>query len=231
MNEQQNGHGLWPLRLLAVAIALSVWAIASYIPRVQEMIADRVEWSTRVDLSYSYAEGSDLTILNPIQQVEVQVRGTEQQRRDFNPADASLTLSLDSAMQTGPQTVVLRPEMVKLPRDMEALSIEPTTISLLVDREETRLIQIQPEFLGESPRELLSSWVEPADAQVRGPKTMLDRWTSVSTSPVNLDGRFFSFNEVVQIPQPGNQKIRILSPQVATVFVELEEIDPPAPNR
>lgn len=231
MSEPQNRHGLWPLRILAIAIALSVWAISSFVPRVQQMIADRVEWRIQVDLSYSTPEGSDLLILNRRQQVDVQVRGTQQQRRDLKMDDVDLTIYLDSSWQAGPQTVALRPEMVNLPGDMRAISIEPASLSLLIDQEETRLIQIQPEFLGESPRKLINSWVEPANAQVRGPKSMLDRWTAVSTSPINLDGKIFSFDQDVQIPQPEVQSIRILSPQLATVYVELEEINQPSPDR
>lgn len=210
----------WGIRLLALAIAVGLWWSVSY--REREAIGERT-----VTAAVSYNQPRDYVILNPPQSVSVRVRGRSRSIRRLDPDTVSVQVNV-SAPQPGTVTINLVPENVLMQEDLQVVSIRPNSIRMELDREVTESFPVRPRLTGEpAPGARVEKPIPfPPQVSVTGPETLLAKIRTLSTRPIDLEGRTSSFDEQAEVLPP-DPLIVLESPRV-TVRVPIVPPPPPA---
>jgi YbbR domain-containing protein len=81
------------------------------------------------------------------------------------------------------------------------VQVEPAQVTVWIDQVAEREILVQPQLVGELPAgyEIERVLLMPNKVKVRGPKTILDSASIVSTLPIDVTGRRTSFREQVDL--------------------------------
>jgi YbbR domain-containing protein len=133
--------------------------------------------------------------------VNVIVRGTREDVRQVSRQDLSAVVDLSQDDRVGPITVKLTPKSIRHSRRVQVSEIDPPEVTVNVDQMIERGLPVQPQFSGELPPNLSIERVviQPDTIRERGPKTLLNSMTSVSTLPIDVTGRRTSFRERVEL--------------------------------
>ncbi len=225
----------WPLRVLAVIIAGSIWLVASFLPRVQQQRSPESERELDVAVTWSLPPG--FVITNPNQTVRVKLRGRQDSLRYLTSDDIGLRVPFGAATEPGAQNVTLGIDNVVVALEgVTVVSLLPNLLNVLVDREETRTMRVDPDIEGEpsAGAELIGHAVIPEEVVVRGPANNLSRLRSVTTEPVNLDTHVYTFNDVVAVLSI-DPAVTIVEPRTVNVVITLKPPpglagSPPAPG-
>jgi len=209
-------RSLWRLRLLAVALAVLAWFLAT---------ADRRESrtsSTAVEAFINYTTPEEMMILESVEKVRVRISGTSSQIQNLNPFQVSVGVDLRNA-DKGALEVNLAPRDVLLPEGLDVISIEPNQFVVDLDRVVQEIRPVEPSLVGEpaAGAVVLRSEVVPPQVLISGPESLVDDLQSLVTSPVSLDGHALDFDQRAQVVSP-DAKIQIVQPVVVTVRVALE---------
>jgi len=205
----------WLLRLLALGIAIGIWFNAS--------VEDRLVSSERsVEASISYNRPRGFLIINPVPTVNVRLRGSKKAIRQLSPYMVDVQVAL-SQQQKGSATLNLSSDNVLAPDGLEVVSIEPSTIRVELEREVTQRVTVVPKLVGTPAAGSVTEEPEvfPNQVLVTGPQSMLARIESLSTQPINLDGRAATFEETVPVVPP-DPLIQIVQPSRVTVRIPMK---------
>ena len=213
MSERRS---LWGLRLLAVGLALLAWFVAT---------AERRERATEITfvepfINYTTSEG--MMILQSVEKVRVDVRGTASQIQRFNRSQVSVGVDLRNA-DKGAIEVNLSPSDVILPEGLVVDSIDPQQFVVELDRVVQEIRAVEANLVGEPAAGAVvsSSEAVPPQVLISGPESLMSDLQSLYTSPVSLDGHALDFDERAQVVSP-DPKIQVVQPLVVTVRVQLE---------
>jgi YbbR domain-containing protein len=217
----------WGLRLLALGIAVGIWFNAS--------VEDRLVSSEKVvEAIVAYNRPNGFMLINPVQNVNVRVSGSKKAIRQLSPYMVNVSVDLGQR-QTGVAMISLTSENVLLPDGLEVVSIEPNAIRVDLEKEVTERLPVVARLTGRpaAGAKVGQPEVIPNQILVIGPEPMLARVDSLSTRPVNLDGRDKTFEEpdvAVVLPDPLIQIVP--PPSTVTVTVPIEPPpEPPAPTK
>ncbi len=208
------GLRTWGVRLLALAIALAIWFSVSLDER--RKLSEKV-----VEASVSYNRPRGYVILDPVQSVEVRLRGTEKAIRQLNPYMVDVEVNL-GAFGEGPVTVNLGPDDVLTPEGLEVVSIRPNVIRVELDREISQRVPVEAVLVGEPAGGALAQAPEvlPNQVLVTGPESLLTRIQSLKTEPINLDGHALTFEVVVPVLPP-DPLIQVVQPSRVSVRIPM----------
>ena len=207
-----EGTRLWGLRLLALAIALGLWWNNSY--REREAMSER-----SVTASVSYNQPRGFVILNPPQAVTVRLRGRSKAIRRLDPQTVDVQVVVADP-RSGSVTINLTPENVLMPEDLQVVTIRPNFLRMELDREVTRSFPIRPKLVGEpaAGAKVDKPIALPPMVYVTGPESLLARIKTLTTRPVDLEGRAGPFEEEADVVLP-DSLIEVVQPTKVTVRV------------
>ncbi|MBM9537645.1 CdaR family protein [Desulfobulbus alkaliphilus] len=206
----------WQLKLLSLVIGISLWHFV-----VGE---DQVEVILTIPLELRNMP-ADLVIANQYRKdIEVAVRGTRRLIQEIRQQNISRPVDLSRA-QPGAMLVSNTPETIAIPRGVSVQRVQPSSITLMVDRLGQREFTITPAVEGEPAagyflKELV---LNPATITVTGPRTVLDRETGLTTSVINLDELTHSATLQVHLDL-SEALVQLLGETVIEVDVLLGEI-------
>ncbi|HVG09495.1 MAG TPA: CdaR family protein, partial [Thermoanaerobaculia bacterium] len=190
-----DGLRTWGLRLLALGIALGLWFNSSFEDR--EALSERL-----VTASVSYTWPKGFMVLDREQSVQVRVRGSSKRVRGLDPDQVDVQVELGRS--EGPVIVNLGPDNVLTPDGLEVVSVNPSTLTIEVEREVTRRIRVVPDLEGQAAPGARVEEPEafPNQVLVTGPESLVARTEVLHTRPVNLAGRSTTFEERVAVVLP-----------------------------
>jgi YbbR domain-containing protein len=205
----------WGLRLLALAIAGAMWYSVSLAGR--ETLTERL-----VEASVSYNRPRGFVVLDPVQSVNVRLRGSRKKVRALNPYQVNVQVELTQS-QKGTVTVSLGPEDVQVPEGFEVVSIEPNVIRVELDREVTQRLPVRPQLVGEPAAGAIPGEPEvlPNQVQVTGPESLISKYEWINTQPIHLDGHALTFDETISVVPP-DPLIQVVQPAKVNVRVPME---------
>ena len=209
----------WALRLLALGISIGIWFNAS--------VEDRLVPSERVvEASVSFNRPRGFMVIDPVRTVNVRLLGNKRAVRQLSPDQVSVSVDL-SQREEGSATINLSRENVLAPDGLEVVSIEPSTIQVQFEREVSLRLPVIPELVGKPAAGVVAGEAEvfPNQVLVSGPASKLERIVSLSTDPIDLEGRTATFEESVPVRTP-DPLIQIVEPRV-TVRIPIQ---PPPDN-
>lgn len=203
------------LKTLSIVLACALFALS------RQPISDiRI---SRVQLEVSGLK-SGVVISNDAEQtVSVQLRGPRDIVRSLTSNQISVTANL-ADKEPGERVIQLRPEDVSRPDSVEVLQIEPSSIKMRLEQKVTRMVKVEPQFMGQ-----LADWCEvyrvtadPPMVEIEGPQSRVKEVANVTTETINLDHRKGSFKIAVDAEAPQNL-LRIKTPGPINLSVEVGE--------
>ena len=171
----------WVLKLLSFSFALFLWYFV-----VGE---DKVDMNVTIPIEIVNLP-RDLVISNQFKkELEVTVSGQRSLIRGITAQHTSRTIDLSKA---SPGTVVIQnqPENIRLPRGISILRLQPTSVTLLLDRLIQKKLAIKPVLTGKINKEfrLDSVTVEPSEIEVSGPNEIIGMEKFINTDPIDISG-------------------------------------------
>ena len=218
MNGQQS---LWPLRLLSVAIAVTLWLLLSYTGREQSRLT-----LDNVGVTYNIPAG--LVVLNPASAVSVRLSGAEDTIRDLSPFQVRVSIEVT---EPGLREVVLLKTMVSLPPRIDVLSFTPARLSVEVDEEIEKELRVVVDPGGSEPSGA-AHWLqeetrtEPQTLRVKGPSSLLESRDTI-TATINLQNHLTSFVDDVPVDEI-HELVQPVGTGIVRVFVMMEAPELPS---
>jgi YbbR domain-containing protein len=169
----------WVLKLLSFLFALFLWYFV-----VGE---DKVDMNVTIPVEIVNLP-RDLVISNQFKkQLEVTVSGQRSLIRSMAEQHVSRTIDLSKA---APGTVVIQnsPDLLPLPRGINILRIQPTSLTLLLDQLIQKKLTIKPILIGMLNKnyKLDSVSLEPADLEISGPNEIIGQEEFLNTKPIDI---------------------------------------------
>ena len=216
-------RGLWPLRLLSLAIAISFWLVFSYSGREEQLRRERA-----FDVPVTYTIPRGLLVLNPTTDVSVRLSGSESIMAALTPFQVGVSANVVPV--TGLQEVLLDGDVVSRPDDVDFVSITPSRLSLQVDEEIEKQLRVKIDP-GGSEVSAGAAWLReettttPGFLTFKGPRSLLEDRDDVFAR-IDLDGHLTSFDERVAI-DPIHELVQPVGPTIVVVHVAIREPELP----
>jgi YbbR domain-containing protein len=136
--------------------------------------------------------------------VSLQLRGPLSRALDSsNPPEVLLDLS---DARPGLNSFPINERDIPLPAEVEVVGVDPAAITLELERQDTRVVPVQPDIEGEpAPGFVLAGTrVVPAQYTVQGPESLLLELEFLRTSPISIEGAAGPVETMVQpvLPDP-----------------------------
>lgn len=205
---------LWAMRILALAIAVALWFFLSWEKRENQ--SERV-----IQASVTYNTPDQMTVLDPVQQIDVRLKGDARRVRTLNPLLVNVLLEIEQ-QEPGPVEVTVAPDNVFVPEGVRVVSIDPNTIQVTLDRIITLRLPVEVDLVGEpaAGASVGSPVAIPPAVAVEGPQSRLGGLAVARTRSVSLDGHAQTFEETISVILP--DPLASVEPAAVRVRVPME---------
>jgi YbbR domain-containing protein len=205
----------WVLKLVCLGLAFVVWQGVQDSTSFEVVIAD-------VPVRISAGDGH--AVLNQSTDVvSIRFRGAREELRFINREQLTVELDLSDRTHRLRRVVRLAPRHVRAPSRAHAVEFYPEQVVVTLDREVERVVPVKATLEGDLPDgiQLEKAVCSPATVRVRGAEQRLLELEQLRTEPVQLDGRYGSFDTYVAVAANG-QPWRV-NPERVSVSLELVE--------
>jgi len=173
----------------------------------------------------------NLIITTPLpDSVNVRLRGRITQIRSISSQDLEAILDLSGA-EPGEFDLAITPQSINTPPDIEIVSIDPARISVKLERRQQRIVPIRPYPVGSVPDGYMVAeiTVNPENALVSGPESIIRDVTEVVTERIVLSGRTAPFRKTVGLVAD-HPLIRVETPSAQVTVVVVAKPRVPSEN-
>jgi YbbR domain-containing protein len=206
------------LRFVSVAAAIAVWYAIRAVTSNSTIVTD-IPLTIQPPPDWSVVECSAKTI-------DVAFLGTRDDLRYLNRELIKATVDARTHNDNGTFTVELGAANINAPGNSRIDFIRPAVITLRLDRAITKQVPVKVETQNLLPDgyEIEKIVVTPATVELAGPAQLLDEIDSISTAPVDLDGRIRSINKLRLALEPtDNLAGMALNPPAVTLDLTIIE--------
>lgn len=213
---------IWGLRGLSLGLAIALWFVLSFEQR--EARSEKF-----VEASISYIRAERTVILDPVQQVQVNLSGPQDAVNNVTARDVGVQVDLRES-PVGNVKINLTPDnVVNLAQGLKVERIRPSVLELTLDQQGTRRLTVEPQIVGEPAAGAMIGdvTVRPEQVTVTGPESQLSSLESVQTTPISLDGHAISFEEMATIVLPDILSVSDIEPPRVNVRIPLQVSAPP----
>src|SRR5215471_8381282 len=185
------------LKLLALAIAISLWWMLGRDPTVESIITAPIE--------FRHAPANLLMTSSSPFEVEVMLAGPERMVRDMKPSDISAVLDLNG-VKPGEHTFDLGAKQVQVPRGVTVTRVVPSQIHIDFNPSAIRIVEVRPRVIGSfvSGYGITEVSADPATITIEGPENHVKAIDTAITDPVDVSGVMgkATFTTHVYVPDP-----------------------------
>jgi YbbR domain-containing protein len=173
--------GQWELKLLSLGAAGVLWFLVVSGEKAQVSLAVPLEF-------YSIPAGLELAGERP-ESVDVEVQGLRSALTRISAEDLRASVSL-TGFRPGESTLRLLPENIRAPRGVTVVRVSPGRLRVTLEPSEVATVRVAPRLTGQPPAGYRVSRVvvNPAEVEIRGPRSEVLRWKQVETDPIDLSG-------------------------------------------
>jgi YbbR domain-containing protein len=207
----------WSLKLLALAITLGIWfAVTGQRTPIKRQFLG-------VQLNYHLPNGIEIGN-NPPQEIAITVSGPQSDLERINPRDLAAIVDVTDR-KPGQRVIQLAPGhmQIDLPSGVRLEGIEPSNVSLRLEPNAGRELQVEARIDGKLPDgfELGQITVTPDRVTVRGPASHVYALQKVPTETISLEGRRESFDVPETAIYIADQKVDAL--ETVNVHIEITQ--------
>jgi YbbR domain-containing protein len=169
----------WVLKLIAFFFALFLWYFVAG--------EDKVDMNVSVPIEIVNLP-RDLVVSNQFKkQIEVTVSGQRSLIRGLSSQNISRTVDLSSA-RPGKFDIENTPDSIPFPWGVSVLRLQPTTVSLRIDKLVSKELKVIPITTGLPPQgfDMVSVVLEPPSINITGPQSILDEEKTVDTVVIDV---------------------------------------------
>ncbi|MFA5353266.1 MAG: CdaR family protein [Thermodesulfovibrionales bacterium] len=202
MNIAKGLFGNMGLKLLAVALSVSLWFYVTY-RGLSEMIIE-VPLEVR-----SVPKGLELVKQN-VKRVNIQVSGNERFLKNLRPLDARVVVDLSRAKK-GEATFYLERDDITIPAPVKVLRIDPANVRLTLDETIAKAVPVRAVVVGSPRRGYLvrSVHVAPEAVLLEGARTEVERISVITTEPVDISGLSSEMKQTVKLSLRENIRTKV----------------------
>lgn len=171
----------WPFKLLAVLLSVIMWYFV-----VGE---ERAEVGLTVPLVLINMPRDLIVVNNVTQGIEIRVNGPRSLIRSLSTENLSKSLNLSNTRE-GAVSFSISSEGIPLPRGVKITRINPTQVTVVLQKLLTRKITVHPRITGRpaSGYELESIQANPEQVDIAGPEDVIEKLEGLFTKPVDIQG-------------------------------------------
>ena len=172
-------HNFW-WKLLAVAIAVVLWALVASEPELSEFATVRLEYRNLLD---------DLEISSdPVSSVSLELRGPSGVLRGAGAGIQPAVVLDMSDVRPGERTFTIGEGNVKLARGVRMVRAIPSEVRFLFERRLVRRVPVAVRFTGQGQNgyTVAHQSVTPDRLEIAGPASRVARIAAAVTDPVDL---------------------------------------------
>lgn len=206
----------WAMKLIALAITLALWIGVTGLSEVG---------SDRYSVPLAIRVGENIEITNdPYPQVEIRVVGDKRRLGQIRERDLRISIDLTD-LAAGDHVVNLSPSNVTaydLPTGVRLEDIQPNRINVKLESVAAKEVPIKVRTRGqlEDGYEMASEPIaSPEKVRVRGPASVIEKLTEVSTEIIDISDKKSDFTERgISLTAGGNSRVSLLETAVDVRF-------------
>lgn len=201
------------LKFLSICIATLLWLVVA---------GDRVvERALRVPLEFQNLPAGLEIVGDPVETVDVRVRGSSGTLSRLTSADTSAVIDLRNA-RPGRRLYHLTGSQINVPYGVDVVQVAPATMLIRFENSAVRVVQVRPSIEGmPAPGfEVVNVTADPATVEVIGPESALHGLTEAMTEPISVADARRPVTEVVTVGV-ADPTVRLREATVATVTIQI----------
>lgn len=194
------------LKILAVALALSLWFFVTYRGQSEVVMDAYIEFK-------NVPKGMELLRQNA-NKVNINISGHERLLKTLSPMDVRVFVDMSNAKK-GEAVYYLDKGNVVMPRTIKVLRIEPTSVKVTLDESTSKILAVKANIIGAPEKGYIVKSVEvnPSSVKTEGAKTEMARIAVLRTEPIDITGIDSDIIQNVRISTNG-RNIRTKVPEV-----------------
>ncbi len=201
----------WSYKLLALAIAAFLWAVAHG--------ESPIERGFDIPVVLRDVPGELVAVGQSADVVNVRVMGTRAALRNLSPGELEYRVSAAGA-KPGPADYEVDPSRIELPRGARIVSRSPSDIEVRFEKRASRAVRVRPDIAGEPAQgfQVAGVDVEPRRVQITGARSEVLRISEVVTETIDLTDASAPLEREVRLSlgggrvwleKPGPVKVRV----------------------
>lgn len=169
------------IKILSVALAISLWVFVTYRGQAEIVIDVPLEFK-------NIPENLEL-LRQTARQVSLNISGHERFLKVLRPADVRVFVDLSNAKK-GESVYYLDEDNVISPRIVKVIRVEPTSVKITFDESISRIVPVRAYIIGspEAGYKIKSVDIMPSSVEIEGAKTEVERIALLRTEPVDITG-------------------------------------------
>lgn len=169
------------LKVLSVALALSLWFYVTYRGQSEMVVDAPIEFK-------NVPKGMEI-MKQSAKRVNLSIRGHERMLRALRPADSRVVVDLSNAKK-GETTLNLDSDEVVIPRSIQVLRIDPTSLKVTLDQSASKAVVVKAYLIGTPERgfRVASIYTNPTSVTIEGAETEVSRIAFLRTEPLDITG-------------------------------------------
>jgi len=171
---------------MVASLALAILFWATLIIAQGEML----EKVLTVPVEYTASPPHLVLVGEKQQEIRLHLAGPKSDLGAVNPAQLNVKIDLSKAVP-GKQTFLITSENIRLPRKVDLLDVEPSSVELTLAELRQQEVTVKPQFVGKLPATLKIQSVEvnPRTVKVLSPPVdKKDKPLILTTTPIYLEG-------------------------------------------
>lgn len=199
------------LKVVSLAISVFLWFFVTF--------RGQTETSIEATLEFKNLPSQMEILKQSIKKVTLGISCRERILREISHKDVRVTIDLTN-VKLGENSIPITKSSIKLPRGVEVLRIEPSTVKLYIDKRESKIVPVKVKLFGEPAKnyKILSVEVYPSTIKIEGAKREIDKIYSVKTEAIDIEGINEDLNLQVKIDPEG----KVFRTDTDTVNVHLK---------
>lgn len=169
------------LKILSVALAMSLWFFVTYRGQSEMIIDAPIEFK-------NVPKGLEM-LRQSAKRVSLNISGHERLLKALRAMDARVVIDLSNAKK-GEAVYYFDKDNVIIPRTIKVLRMEPTSVKVALDESISKSVPVKAHIIGmpEKGYRIKSVDVKPSSAEIEGAKTEVARIALLRTEPVDVTG-------------------------------------------
>jgi YbbR domain-containing protein len=210
---QKNIRENWHLKLLSLAVAFALYAVARQPSREILLVNVPLEYiniAPGLEISGAFRSHVNVRLRGPRDVVQGLMANQLEVKADLNQKTA------------GERVIQLNPLDVTKPNKVEIRRVEPESVEITLEPTRHKLVPITPQVVG-TPAQGFEYWdvkLEPQAVEIEGPESKVAQVTKIATETVQINGHQQDFQLRVDL-ETNKQGVRLtkVMPVLLTVKI------------